>query len=241
MISGQRRACTCAREKKRGRKKRDLWNRSIPAFSRLALHYSRANTPRKVVVLETRSGRYTRRIDRQTVKGDNKRRGAARREWTSALASFASRGKERRRKRGEEKRGEADKKKVPSMTVANNWHSQPRADYADRRQVTACSKTPESSSIYSTFYTRGTDREPARNHRSSRARWERPTVVRRSDEIYLTPSGVSDVRLSSFCKRSVLDMLTLFAVMLTFYIPDCRQEGEAGMRTREPPLTFHYN
>lgn len=65
------------------------WSRILTA----ALHYLPANTPRKVVVLGARNSQWqVRRTDRQTVKGDNKLRGASER----VLARVAQGRKERR-------------------------------------------------------------------------------------------------------------------------------------------------
>lgn len=215
---------TNVREKREREKQVEFeiaWSRILTA----ALHYSRANTPCKVAVLETRNGRYDVPIVKRWKAIINAAAGVARREWTSAVASFASLriGKEKK-----EKRRKADKKKV-SLTrprIADIVGREPTTPTDWRRQVIGALRHLRVH-WFIPLSTRGTDR----NQRGI-ILWERPTVVRRTNEIYLTPSRMSDVRLSFFCERSVLDMLTLFAVMLTFSVPDCRQKGEAGRRLR---------
>lgn len=96
--------------------------------------------------------------------------------------SLALRGEERRW----EKKRRAGKKKVSPTTAANSWHNRPRAGYADRRQVTAL-RHLRVHRFYSTFYRVvpiGVNGES-----SFLGRWERPTVVRGTDEIYLAPIG----------------------------------------------------
>lgn len=95
-----------------------IWNHLITHSHGSASLFARKYTSQS----RARNSQRQVRCTDQTVKGDNKRRGASERVQC-ALASLALRREERR----EEKRRKVDKKKVPPMTAANIWHSRPRA------------------------------------------------------------------------------------------------------------------